>query len=109
MALKTRTLGTVTVLKLTGRFDAHMAPELIEWYGRLREPQLVINLSEVHFIDSSALAALAGGMKRCRQRQGDLKLCALQQPVQVIFELTRMDRAFEIYSTEAEAVAAFVQ
>ena len=108
MAFKTRTIGSVTVLELSGRFDAHMAPDVLAWYGQMPAPQLVIDLSRVNFIDSSALAALAGGLKRCRQRAGDLKLCGLQQPVQVIFELTRMNRAFEIFPTEAEAVASFV-
>ncbi|MBP1464913.1 STAS domain-containing protein [Candidatus Chloroploca sp. M-50] len=107
MALTTRTVGNVTVLELTGRFDAHMAPALLEWYGKLRTAQVVVNLAGVNFIDSSALAALTGGMKRCRQQKGDLKLCALQQPVQVIFELTRMNRAFEIFPSETEAIASF--
>lgn len=107
MALTTRTVGDVVVLELAGRFDAHMAPELLEWYGQMRAPRVVVNLAAVSFVDSSALAALAGGMKRCRQREGDLKLCAMQQPVQIIFELTRMNRAFEIFRTEAEALAAF--
>lgn len=107
MALTTRTVGNVTVLELIGRFDAHIAPAILEWYGKLRTSQVVVNLAGVNFIDSSALAALTGGMKRCRQQNGDLKLCALQQPVQVIFELTRMNRAFEIFPTEAEAIASF--
>jgi anti-sigma B factor antagonist len=107
MALKTRTIGSVAVLELSGRFDAHMAPAVLEWYGQLQTAQVVVNLAGATFIDSSALAALAGGMKRCRQREGDLRLCALQQPVQVIFELTRMVRAFEIFASEAEAVASF--
>jgi anti-sigma B factor antagonist len=107
MALKTHAAGNVAVLELAGRFDAHMAPAVLEWYGQLPTSQVIINLAGVNFIDSSALAALVGGMKRCRQRDGDLKLCALQQPVQVIFELTRMQRAFAIFTSEAEAVASF--
>lgn len=107
MALVTRTSGRVCILELSGRFDAHMAPAVLESYAKLPTPFVVVNLAEVNFIDSGALAALAGGMKRCRQRDGDLRLCALQQPVQVIFELTRMHRAFEIFATEAEAVASF--
>ena len=107
MALNTRSIGNVGVLDLHGRFDAHMAPAVIEWYGRMPTPHVVINLADVTFIDSSALAALAGGMKRCRQRDGDLRLCTLQQPVRVIFELTRMHRAFEIFATESEAISSF--
>ena len=58
------------------------------------------------FVDSSALALLVKGMKHCRQGGGDLALCSLQQPVKVIFELTRLDKAFGIYSTQDEAIQA---
>ena len=54
-----------------------------------------------------ALSALVEGMKRSRQLEGDLRLCNLQQPVRMIFELTRLDRAFEIFSSEEEAIQAF--
>lgn len=107
MPLTTRSIGQVTVLDIEGRFDAHVAPKVLDWYKQVSANNVVVNLAAVNFIDSSALAALAGGMKRCRQRGGDLRLCALQQPVQIIFELTRMQRAFQIFSTEAEAVASF--
>src|ERR671929_137943 len=57
---------------------------------------VVVNLAGVKFVDSTALAALVRSMKRCRQQGGDLHLCGLQQPVRIIFELTRLDRAIEI-------------
>jgi len=107
MALITRGSGSVAVLEIAGRFDAHVAPDVLAWYKQTPSSAVVVNLAGVNFIDSSALAALAGGMKRCRQRGGDLKLCGLQQPVRIIFELTRMERAFDIFATEAEAVASF--
>jgi anti-sigma B factor antagonist len=70
---------------------------------------IILDLSDVTFVDSSALAVIVRGMKRCRERSGDLILCGLRQPVRIIFELTRMDRAFRIYdSAEAarQALAA---
>ncbi len=67
-----------------------------------------MNLAGVQFVDSTALATLVQGMKRCRQLKGDLRLCGLQQPVRMIFELTRLDKAFEIFSGEDEAIQAFV-
>ena len=103
--------GDVSVLELAGRFDAYEVSAVKEWLNKVTNSSpawVVVNLSTVNFIDSSGLAALVQGMKRCRQQDGDLYLCGLQQPVRIIFELTRLDRAFEIFAEENEAVAAFM-
>ena len=87
-----------------GRFDAHIAPEVKHWTdqqiasGSLR---LTVDLSDVTFIDSTALAVLVGAMKRCRLGGGDLLLRDPSATVRVILELTRLDAAFEVqYSNQ---------
>lgn len=107
MALQIRSYGKVQVLEIHGRFDAHMEPEVREWLINNRTPFIVVNLVGVHFIDSGGLAALLSGMKRNRQQSGDLRICHLQPSVRIIFELTRMVRAFDVYDNEAEAVSSF--
>src|SRR6266568_1231313 len=67
-------------------------------------PRIVINLSDVNFIDSTGLATLTIGMQLCRQQHGDLVLCGIQQPVNVIFEVTRLDKVFTISATEEAAI-----
>jgi anti-sigma B factor antagonist len=110
MELKTRHVNNVLVLELEGRFDTQTVQpvrELIRNATSNAPAQLVVNLESVNFVDSTALSALVEGMKRSRQLQGDLRLCNLQQPVRMIFELTRLDRAFEIFTNEEEAIQAF--
>lgn len=108
MALTTRTHGTINVLELSGRFDAHMAPSVKTWQdSHASEANVVINLAGVHFVDSTALATLVRGMKHCRQQGGDLRLCGVQQPVRIIFELTKLDKAFAIYPNEDAALSSF--
>lgn len=107
MEMRSRTINTVTVLDLAGRFDAHAAPDVavvLEQTAPVTPAKVVVNLGGVSFMDSTALATLVQGMKRCRQAGGDLRLCNLQQPVRIIFELTRLDKAFDIYPREAEAL-----
>lgn len=102
--------GAVAVLRLTGRFDAHEVEPVNAWLSeqvQAGHTKVVINLEGVNFIDSTALSALVRGLKNCREKKGDLHLCSLQQPVRVIFELTRLDKAFEIYPSESEASEAF--
>ena len=106
MTLKTRTIGDVSLLELSGRFDAHVAPAVKEWQDRAAA-RMVIDLTAVTFVDSTALATLVRGMKHCRQGGGDLRLCGMQQPVRIIFELTKLDRAFETYPNADAAVSSF--
>lgn len=110
MELIDRTENDVRVLQLSGRFDSYTAGAVRSWIETNTEAppaQIVVNLGEVSFVDSTGLATLVQGMKRSRQHGGDLLLCQLQQPVRLIFELTRLDRAFEVLPTEEDAVAAF--
>ncbi len=116
MELKTRSSDNVTVLELAGRFDAYEVLPVHDWLEKAADAtkaiasapaQVVVNLAGVNFIDSTGLSTLVQGMKHCRQQGGDLYLCNLQQPVRIIFELTRLDKAFSIFADEDEAVRAF--
>lgn len=100
--------GGITVLRLWGRFDAHNIDNVRTYMEKnTAVSQLVINLAGVNFVDSTALSTLVQGMKWMRQRGGDLHLAALQQPVHIIFELTRLDKAFPIFPDVAAAAEAF--
>lgn len=110
MELISRYENGVKILALSGRFDTHTAEPVIDWLDQAvtEEPaNIVVNLAKVDFLDSTALSTLVRGMKHSRERKGDLRLCGMQQPVRIIFELTRLDRVFEIYIAEDEAVQAF--
>jgi anti-sigma B factor antagonist len=110
MNIVTASMGDATVVRLRGRFDAHEVAEVrkaLDAAQQMGGAQVVVNLAGVNFIDSSGLAALVAGMKHCRGEGGDLHLCELLQPLRIIFELTRLDRAFAIFGSEAEALGAF--
>ena len=110
MELKTQHVNNVTILNVEGRFESHTVPPIQDFLqeATLQKPAyIVVNLEGVYFVDSTALSTLVAGMKRARQLDGDLRLCNLQQPVRMIFELTRLDRAFEIFAGEEEAIQAF--
>ena len=110
MEMKTSSSAAASILELTGRFDAFSAPPVVDWLAKMAagtQAHAIVNLVGVNFIDSTACAALVQGLKRCRERGGDLRLCCLQQPVRIIFELTRLDRAFQIYDSEPTAVESF--
>ena len=110
MNLAIRTVDHVTILELAGRLDAGSTPPVAEALRKLTAAapaHVVVNLSGVNFMDSTALAALVQGLKRARQVDGNVRLCNIQQPVRIIFELTRLEKAFDIYASELDAVKAF--
>jgi anti-sigma B factor antagonist len=92
--------SSIAVITVSGRFDAHQVPKIQkEIDGMLANgtTTVVMDLTDVNFVDSSALAVMVRTMKHCRERGGELILCGLRQPVRIIFELTRMDKAFRIF------------
>ncbi len=110
MELKSYTNGTVKILQLSGSFDAYNAKLARQWFEEatsIPPVQIVVNLEEVNFLDSMALSTLVQAIKRARQAKGDVRLCNLQQPVRMVFELTRLDRVFEIFTSAQDAVKAF--
>lgn len=110
MEIKSNSIGNVKILGLSGRFDTHTSPEVNKWMQEatvIPPAQVVVDLSDVSFLDSTALSTLVQGLKRSRELNGDVRLCGLHQSVRMIFELTRLDKAFEIYNDQEDAVQAF--
>lgn len=108
MNLKTEINGSKVVIYLREeRLDAHNSEELKSEMNRIFETgtkNIVVDLKDVRFIDSSGLGVLVSGFKNASTRQGSLKLTALQTQVKSMFELTRLHRVFDIYQTVDEAL-----
>lgn len=112
MQINERNSNGVNILSISGRLDAAAAPQLGKWFEKnlpSAQPRLAVGMNEVNFIDSSGLSILVQGLKRCRERQGNLVIFGVQQTVRIIFELTRLNKAFDIYVNEAEALQALGQ
>lgn len=69
--------------------------------------RVVIDLSRLHFVDSSGLGAMLSCLRQLSAKGGDLKLCGMTKQVRAAFELVRMHRIFDIFPTRLEAVHAF--
>jgi len=100
----------VKVLEISGSFDIYTAEPIRSWLEQtITDPpaNVVIDLTGVSFIDSTALAIMVQGIKRAREKKGDIRLCGLQQPVRMVLELTRLDKVFEIFPTQDQAIFGF--
>lgn len=111
MNLKTEEKKEVVIIFVKEeRLDAHNSAELKVKMQELFEAEkknLLVDLTDVRFIDSSGLGALVSGFKNAISHQGSLKLSSLQPQVKSMFELTRLHRVFEIFGSTAEALDNF--
>ncbi|RLC24251.1 MAG: anti-anti-sigma factor [Deltaproteobacteria bacterium] len=98
------------VLRLKGRLDATSAKAFraeVEGLVEKDRVRLVVHLAAVDFIDSSGLGALVADLRSVNRRGGDIKVAALQTAVRSVFELTRLDRIFDILDDVPAAVRSF--
>ena len=96
-----------SVLAVSGEIDIATAPSLRErLYALLADGkrQLVVDLDDVGFLDSTALGVLVGVLKRARSEGGDVRIVCTQPRVRKVFEITRLDSAFDLFDTVDEAV-----
>lgn len=110
MNLQLHLFDHVTVIKITGRIDSHSVHKLRQQLALTTDGQaanIVLELGGVDFIDSSGLAAIVHGMKQCRATGGDLRLCKLHQSVRMVLELTRLDKALDIFPNQEGALLSF--
>ena len=107
MHVEVKKNGTTTVLKVKERrLDASVSPELKGEFLVLCKPQLkelIIDLSDVEFCDSSGLSALLIAERKLRENGGVVKLAGVQKKVMTLIKISHLDRAFELYDTVAKA------
>jgi len=71
------------------------------------QKKIVLNMDNVTYIDSSGLGALVASHTSAKSQGATLKLCHLGSKFQEILQVTKLVTVFEVYPTEAAAVASF--
>lgn len=101
--------GDALVLSVRGEIDLHNSPELrtelMELLNRARPRRLVLNLSRVPYMDSSALAVFVEALKRLLKSSGKVYLVGLQPRVKGLLEIARLASIFVICDNEQEALS----
>jgi anti-sigma B factor antagonist len=111
MEISTIDLKRCTLVRLSGRFDGTVAPELgnslraVTDSGRYK---IVVNMTGVTYASSACLRELISAWKICRRwNRGDLRLAEVSPNVAKVLDLTGLSDQFAIYDTEVEAVGSF--
>lgn len=104
-----RTEDGAAVITVAGELDLYTAPRLKEELLSILEVgilKIVVDMTEIHFIDSSALGVLIGGIKRLKPKGGKLVLVSVDENVNWIFQITGLNSVFDIHTTRDAALAA---
>ncbi len=94
------------IVRISGDIDAYHSPKLKEKMEELIKSDskiLILEFSEVPYIDSAGLGTLVSVLRETRNYQKELKIVGLRKNIKRIFEMTRLDNIFEIYDTIEEA------
>jgi anti-sigma B factor antagonist len=98
-----------TVIVIGGEIDVYTAPELREKLSTLIERgtyRLILDMEGVEFLDSTGLGTLISGLKKVRAHDGSIDIVCTQSRILRIFNITRLDKVFDIYDTVGDAQVA---
>jgi anti-sigma B factor antagonist len=107
MQISDKKIGEILVIKpLEKRIDASIATDfkgrMMDWINAGNK-RILLDLAEVEFVDSSGLGSIVSSLKTMGS-EGDLAICGIKETVMNLFRLTRMNRVFQIFSSEDEAL-----
>ncbi len=104
--VKTERDGDVCSVTVVGEIDLYTSPMLKERLLAAMDDGcklLVVSLDGVGFIDSSGLGVLVGGLRRMKERGGDLRIACTREHVLKILRITGLDKVFPIVAEQDEA------
>ncbi|UCH11961.1 MAG: STAS domain-containing protein [Candidatus Omnitrophota bacterium] len=110
MKITKTTQQGVVICHINGDIDINSSPDIRKTFAELTasyQKKIVINLAEVSYIDSSGLATLVEMLKKIKIYGGGLRLSNLADKVKALFEITKLEKIFQIYDTAEQAVAGF--
>jgi len=111
LKITTREVDGVTVAALDGRIvlgeESNALREKVKSLVAEGKKKIVLNMDNVTFIDSAGLGTLVAAHHSAKGQGSQLKLCHLGTKFQEVLQITKLMTIFDVYNTEAEAVASF--
>lgn len=113
MSLKAeqRQAGDVTILDLSGRIvlgdGSILLRETLKDLVSKGKKNILVNLADVNYVDSSGLGALVSGYTSVTGQQGKLKLLNLTNKVHDLLQITKLLTVFEVFNDEQVALKSF--
>ncbi|HEU5003615.1 MAG TPA: STAS domain-containing protein [Actinomycetota bacterium] len=100
--------GEPIIVRVSGEVDVLTASALQDALAvaAAEGPQVVVDLRGVDFLDSTGLSALVFGLKRARERGGDLSVVCQHRQILKVLDITGLSRILQVYADLAEATGA---
>ncbi len=111
MHVEVRRAGDVVIVDLKGKLTAGLGDQIL--HDTLDEllaeswRKILLNLSEVSFMDSAGLGELVAGLKTARNLGADLKVVKASERVKTTLQIARLLPVFDVYEDEQEAIRQF--
>ncbi len=111
MPISERQLGDVTVIDLSGKLSnsdesGHLKEKVTSVFFQGRK-QVLINVKDLSYIDSSGLGELVACLATARRNNGEVKICNLGKRVQDLMIMTKLLAVFDVHDSEQSALTAF--
>ena len=111
MQIHQRTVGDVTVVDLNGKMTLGEGDELlrdkVNSLIQQGQKKIVLNLSEVPYIDSAGLGEIVRTYTTVSRQGGSLKLLNLTKRIQDLLAITKLLTVFETFENEQDAIKSF--
>jgi len=110
MAVRVEMKNELTVCHVDGEININSSPDIKKAFDKLiskKTPKIIVNLAKVTYVDSSGLATLVEILKNMRSYGGKLRLTNMSAKIKSLFEITKLEKLFEIMADEADALVNF--
>ncbi len=104
MQVKSFETDGITVLQVDGEINISTSPELKKLFEKQTARKVIVDLEKVSYVDSSGLATLVDMLKRTKTASGSLVLSGMPDKIKSLFEITKLDKLFQIFPARQEAV-----
>lgn len=110
MQISVRRQDKITIFDLSGDIDFANSPvvrdSVLREIREGRRPRVLVNLSQVRYMDSSGVASLVEGLKASRDLGSRFVLVGLTPSTREVLQLSRLIKVFEVYDNEDQAMAS---
>lgn len=110
MQVNTRVINDVVIIDILGEIDLYNSPKIKEALTEKMSSgfkNVIINLGDVTYIDSSGIGTLIFCRTSLNQNNGALRVIRIKDSVKRIFELTKLNSFFTIFDNESDAISSF--